>query len=42
MSLNEVAVSMPLEHMANVFGKFDEHIRKIEKTLGVTVVLREN
>ncbi len=41
MSLNEVMLQIPTEHMANVFGQFDANIRKIEKHLGVTVVVRE-
>ena len=40
MSMNELAVNVPLEHMSNVFGQFDVYIRKIEKTLGVTVIVR--
>lgn len=40
MSMNELAVNIPLEHMSNVFGQFDVYIRKIEKTLGVTVIVR--
>lgn len=42
MSMNEVQVSIPSEYISNVFGQFDVHIRKIERTLGVTVVVREN
>lgn len=40
MSMNELAVNITLEHMSNVFGQFDVYIRKIEKTLGVTVIVR--
>jgi len=39
MSLNEVSLRIPTEHMANVFGQFDANIKKIERTLGVTVVV---
>ena len=42
MSLNEVAMSMPREHVQNVFGQFDSFVKKIERTLGVTIVLRED
>ena len=42
MSMNELAVNIPLEHMSNVFGQFDVYIRKIEKTLGVTVIVRDD
>lgn len=41
MSLNEITIQVPTGHMANVFGRFDANIKKIEKHLGVTVVLRE-
>ena len=42
MSLNEVAMRMPREHVQNVFGQFDVFAKKIERTLGVTIVLRED
>ena len=42
MSLNEVAMRMPREHVQNVFGQFDAFAKKIERTLGVTIVLRED
>lgn len=42
MSLNELSVRIPTEHMPNVFGQFDSNIKKIEKALGVTVVVRED
>ena len=42
MSLNEVAMRMPREHVQNVFGQFDSFVKKIERTLGVTIVLRED
>ena len=40
MSLTEVSLNIPSDHMANVFGQFDTYIKKIERTLNVTVVLR--
>ena len=40
MSLTEVSLNIPAEHTANVFGQFDAYIKKIERTLNVTVVLR--
>ncbi len=40
--MNEVLVNIPTEYMANVFGRFDVHIKKIERTLKVTIVVREN
>lgn len=42
MSLNEVSINIPSEHMSNVFGQFDMHIKKIERTLGVTLVIRDD
>ena len=41
MSLTEVSLNIPAEHTANVFGQFDTYIKKIERTLNITVVLRE-
>ena len=40
MSLTEVSLNIPSGHMANVFGQFDAYIKKIERTLNVTVVVR--
>lgn len=42
MSLNEVSLEMASEHIGNVFGQFDVYIKKIERTLGVTVIVRDN
>jgi phosphate starvation-inducible PhoH-like protein len=41
MSLTEISLNIPTEHMANVFGQFDTYIKKIERTLNVTVVVRD-
>lgn len=40
MSLTELNLNIPPEHIANVFGQFDAYIKKIEKTFHVTVVNR--
>ncbi len=40
MSLTELSVNIPPEHIANVFGQFDVYIKKIEKAFHVTVVIR--
>ncbi len=40
MSLTEVSVNIPADHIANVFGQFDAYIKKIERTLKVTVIVR--
>ena len=37
----ERIISIPAEHEQNVFGQFDEFIRKIERTFQVTVVGRD-
>ncbi len=42
MSLNEVSLEIASEHIGNVFGQFDVYIKKIERTLGVTVIVRNN
>ena len=42
MSLSEATIQIPTEYISNVFGQFDVHIKKIERHLGVTVVLRED
>lgn len=41
MSLNEIVIEMPAEHAKNVFGQFDFFIKKIEKTLSITIVARD-
>ena len=40
MSLTELNLNIPPEHIANVFGQIDAYIKKIEKTFHVTVVNR--
>lgn len=40
MSMIERIISVPAEHEKNVFGQFDQFIKKIEKTLNVTVISR--
>ena len=42
MSLNEVSLRIPTEHMANVFGQFDANIKKIEKEYSVSMILRDD
>lgn len=37
----EVRIEFPAEHEKNVFGQFDEYVKKIERTLNVTVISRE-
>lgn len=40
-SIIEALVNIPSEHEKNIFGQFDEHIKKIERTLNVTLVSRD-
>lgn len=40
MSLVETIIDIPTEHERNLFGKFDEYIKIIERTLNVTIVAR--
>ena len=37
----ETIVEIPVEHERNIFGSFDANIRKIEKTLNVTMIARD-
>ena len=42
MSVNESIMDIPAGHEQNVFGQFDSHLKKIEKTLHVTVIARNS
>ena len=42
MSLNEKMIQIPSKNITNIFGEYDVHIKKIEKTLGVTVIARDD
>lgn len=42
MSLNEITMNVPIEYMANVFGQFDKNMKKIERALNVTIVIRND
>ncbi|MDE5780612.1 MAG: PhoH family protein [Lachnospiraceae bacterium] len=42
MSVIESIMDIPAGHEQNVFGQFDAHLKKIEKTLHVTVIARES
>lgn len=42
MSVVESILDIPAEHTRNVFGQFDCFIKKIEKTLKVTIIARDN
>lgn len=40
-SIIEQLIEIPAEHERNIFGQFDEHIKKIERTLQVTLLSRD-
>ncbi len=42
MSLMEMIIDVPAEHEKNVFGQFDAYVKMIEKTLNVTVIVRND
>ncbi|NCC00670.1 MAG: PhoH family protein [Clostridia bacterium] len=42
MSITEIMIDIPAEHARNVFGQYDIYIKKIERTLNVTVIVRDN
>ena len=42
MSLMETEINSSAEHLTNVFGQFDVHLKKIERTFGVTAAVRDN
>ena len=42
MSVIESIVDIPLEYQSSVFGQFDGNIKKIEKTLHVTIISRDS
>ncbi len=41
MSLVETIIDVPVEHEKNIFGQFDAYVKLIEKTLSVTVIVRD-
>ena len=40
MGMMEAIIDIPAEHESNVFGQFDMHVKKIERTLHVTLIAR--
>lgn len=40
MNTCEKCITIPAEYIANIFGSFDCHIKKIEKTLQVSMIMR--
>ena len=41
METHEVILEIPLEHERNLFGGLDCHVKKIEQTLRISVILRD-
>lgn len=41
MSVIETIIDIPAEHEKNVFGQFDSYLKKIERTLHVTMIERD-
>ena len=41
MSLTETLIDIPAEHERNVCGQFDGFLKKIERTLHVTMISRD-
>ena len=41
MSVVETMIDIPAEHEKNVCGQFDEYLKKIERTLHVTMISRD-
>lgn len=41
MNVVETMIDIPVEHEKNVCGQFDQYLKKIERTLRVTIVARD-
>ena len=41
MSIIETVIDIPMEHVQNVCGQFDAYLKKIERTLHVTMITRD-
>lgn len=42
MNIIEKSIMIPSDCISNVFGQFDSHVKIIEKTLSVTMIMRED
>lgn len=42
MGIIETTIDIPAVHQANVFGQFDAHAKKVERTLHVTLIARDD
>ena len=38
----EISMNIPAEHQKNIFGDLDEHIKSIERTLSVDIIVRDD
>ena len=41
MSMVEMSLRIPAEHVQNIFGQFDQYVKKIERAYQVTVLNRD-
>ncbi len=41
MSMVEMSLTVPAEHEKNIFGQFDQYVKKVERALQVTVLSRD-
>ena len=42
MSVIETNIEIPADYSVSVFGQFDEYVKKIEKTLKVTIIAKDS
>lgn len=42
MSIIENVLDIPAEHSSNIFGSYDAYVKKIERTLKVTIIARDS
>lgn len=42
MNTCEKSITIPADCVANVFGEFDSHVKQIEKTMHVTMIMRDD
>lgn len=42
MSVIETMIDIPMEHQKNVFGQFDSYMKKIERVLHVSIIVRDD
>lgn len=42
MSISEIVMELPTEHEKNVFGQLDSFVKKLERTLHITLIARDS